>query len=92
MAQIFLDAMSYHEFEDFLALLIYGLVLFPNLNQFIGHCHQHLPRSQSSAYIAQRRAAFTPYSYYEETRDSYVLYAFALSVVYFTPSSVSNEE
>ena len=29
-AQIFLDAMSYHAFKDFLALLIHGLVLFPN--------------------------------------------------------------
>ena len=29
-AQLFLDAMSYHAFEDILALLIYGLVLFPN--------------------------------------------------------------
>ena len=34
-AQIFLDAMSYHAFEDVLALLIYGLVLFPNSDQFI---------------------------------------------------------
>ena len=28
--QVFLDAMSYHAFEDNLSLLIYGLVLFPN--------------------------------------------------------------
>ena len=27
--------MSFHAFEDVLALLIYGLVLFPNPNQFI---------------------------------------------------------
>ena len=27
--------MSYHAFEDVLALLIYGLVLFPNSDQFI---------------------------------------------------------
>ena len=29
-AHIFLDDMSYHAFEDVLALLIHGLVLFPN--------------------------------------------------------------
>ena len=29
-AHIFLDAMSYHAFKDVLALLIHGLVLFPN--------------------------------------------------------------
>ena len=34
-ARVFLDAMSYHDFEDVLALLIYGLVLFPNSDQFI---------------------------------------------------------
>ena len=34
-AHIFLDDMSYHAFEDVLALLIYGLVLFPNSDQFI---------------------------------------------------------
>ena len=34
-AQWFLDATSFHTFEDILALLIYGLVLFPNLDQFI---------------------------------------------------------
>ena len=34
-AQVFLDAMSYHDFEDILAFLIYGLVLFPNLDQLI---------------------------------------------------------
>ena len=34
-AQIFLDAMIYHAFEDVLALLIHGLVLFPNSDQFI---------------------------------------------------------
>src|SRR3954466_6031279 len=31
----FLKAMSYHAFEDVLALLIYSLVLFPNPDQFI---------------------------------------------------------
>ena len=31
----FLKAMSFHAFEDILALLIYGLVLFPNPYQFI---------------------------------------------------------
>ena len=34
-AQVFLDAMSYHALEDVLPLLIYGLVLFPNSDQFI---------------------------------------------------------
>ena len=34
-AQIFLDAMSYHAFKDILSLLIYGLVMFPNSDQFI---------------------------------------------------------
>ncbi|XP_058757094.1 uncharacterized protein LOC131630326 [Vicia villosa] len=34
-AQLFLDAMSYHAFEEILALLIYGLVLFPNPDNFI---------------------------------------------------------
>lgn len=34
-AREFLKAMSFHAFEDILALLIYGLVLFPNPNQFI---------------------------------------------------------
>ncbi|XP_058774389.1 uncharacterized protein LOC131648670 [Vicia villosa] len=34
-AQLFLKAMSYHAFEDILALLIYSLVLFPNPDQFI---------------------------------------------------------
>ncbi|XP_058784646.1 uncharacterized protein LOC131659475 [Vicia villosa] len=34
-ARSFLDSMSYHAFEDIMALLIYGLVLFPNPNQFI---------------------------------------------------------
>ena len=34
-AQVFLDAMSYHAFEDVLALLIYRLVIFPNLNQSV---------------------------------------------------------
>ena len=34
-AQIFLDAMSYHAFEYVQALLIYGLVMFPNSDQFI---------------------------------------------------------
>ena len=32
---MFLDAMSFHAFEELLALLIYGLVLFPNLYQLI---------------------------------------------------------
>src|ERR1044072_5880460 len=31
----FLKAMSFQAFEDFLTLLIYGLVLFPNSDQFI---------------------------------------------------------
>lgn len=34
-AREFLKAMSFHAFEDLLALLIYGLVLFPNPDQFI---------------------------------------------------------
>ena len=34
-AQMFLSIMSYHAFEEVLALLIYGLVLFPNPDQFI---------------------------------------------------------
>src|ERR1044072_7560794 len=34
-AREFLKAMSFHAFEDILALLIYGLVLFPNPDQFI---------------------------------------------------------
>ncbi|XP_058756282.1 uncharacterized protein LOC131629518 [Vicia villosa] len=34
-ARSFLEAMSYHAFEDILALLIYSLVLFPNPDQFI---------------------------------------------------------
>src|SRR3954467_8114983 len=34
-ARQFLKAMSYHAFEDVLALLIYSLVLFPNPDQFI---------------------------------------------------------
>ncbi|XP_058764815.1 uncharacterized protein LOC131638279 [Vicia villosa] len=34
-ARLFLSAMSYHAFEDVLALLIYGLVLFPNPDQLI---------------------------------------------------------
>ena len=34
-AQLFLSAMSYHAFEEVLALLIYGLVLFPNPDQLI---------------------------------------------------------
>ena len=34
-AQIFQDAMSYHAFEYVLAILIYGLVLFPNSDQLI---------------------------------------------------------
>ena len=34
-AQLFLDAMSFHAFEEILALLIYGLVLFPNPDQLI---------------------------------------------------------
>lgn len=34
-AQVFLKAMSYDAFEEILALLIYGLVLFPNPDQFI---------------------------------------------------------
>ena len=32
---MFLDAMIFLAFEEILALLIYGLVLFPNPNQFI---------------------------------------------------------
>ncbi|XP_058733138.1 uncharacterized protein LOC131604732 [Vicia villosa] len=34
-ARSFLDSMSYHAFEDILALLIYCLVFFPNPGQFI---------------------------------------------------------
>ncbi|XP_058783352.1 uncharacterized protein LOC131658034 [Vicia villosa] len=34
-ARSFLKAMSYQAFEDVLALLIYGLVLFPNPDQFV---------------------------------------------------------
>ncbi|XP_058775494.1 uncharacterized protein LOC131649753 [Vicia villosa] len=34
-ARLFSDSMSYHAFEDILAFLIYGLVLFPNPDQFI---------------------------------------------------------
>jgi len=34
-ARMFLKSMSYQAFEDILALLIYGLVLFPNPDQFI---------------------------------------------------------
>ncbi|XP_058746603.1 uncharacterized protein LOC131619531 [Vicia villosa] len=34
-ARSFSKSMSYHAFEDILALLIYGLVLFPNPDQFI---------------------------------------------------------
>ena len=34
-AQLFLDAMSFQAFEDILALLIYGLVLFLNPYQLI---------------------------------------------------------
>ena len=34
-AQLFLDAMSFQAFEEILALLIYGLVLFPNPDQLI---------------------------------------------------------
>ncbi|XP_058758835.1 uncharacterized protein LOC131632081 [Vicia villosa] len=34
-ARLFLSAMNYHAFEEVLALLIYGLVLFPNLDQLI---------------------------------------------------------
>ena len=76
-AQVFLDAMSFHAFEDILALLIYGLVLFPNPDQLID-VHQYFPYSQFSAYIARGYSAFTPHPYYEETRNSYVLYTFAL--------------
>ena len=34
-AQLFLDAMSFHDFEEILALLIYDLVLSPNPDQLI---------------------------------------------------------
>src|ERR1044072_7628843 len=34
-AREFLKAMSFHAFDDIVALLIYGLVLFPNSDQFI---------------------------------------------------------
>ena len=34
-ARLFLDAMGFQDFEEILALLIYGLVLFPNPNQLI---------------------------------------------------------
>src|ERR1043165_7568470 len=34
-AREFLKAMSFHAFKDIVALLIYGLVLFPNSDQFI---------------------------------------------------------
>ena len=34
-AREFLKVMSFHAFEDIVALLIYGLVLFPNSDQFI---------------------------------------------------------
>ncbi|XP_058741111.1 uncharacterized protein LOC131613459 [Vicia villosa] len=34
-ARLFSDSLSYHAFEDIWALLIYGLVLFPNPDQFI---------------------------------------------------------
>ena len=34
-AKMFLVAMSFQAFEDILALLIYGLVLFPNPDQLI---------------------------------------------------------
>src|ERR1051325_2480758 len=34
-AREFLKAMSFHAFKDIFALLIYGLVLFPNPDQFI---------------------------------------------------------
>src|ERR1044072_9516576 len=33
-AREFLKAMSFHAFEDIVALLIYGLVLFPNSDEF----------------------------------------------------------
>ena len=34
-AQLFLDPISFQAFEEILALLIYGLVLFPNPDQLI---------------------------------------------------------
>ena len=49
-AQLFLDAMSFHAFEEIFALLIYGLVLFPNPDQLIDVnaikiflTHNHVP-------------------------------------------------
>ena len=34
-ALLFLDTLNFQAFEEILALLIYGLVLFPNLDQLI---------------------------------------------------------
>ena len=34
-AQQFWDGLDFHAFEDILALLIYGLVLFPNSDSFV---------------------------------------------------------
>ena len=34
-ARLFLDAMSFQAFKEILALLIYGLLLFPNPDQLI---------------------------------------------------------
>ena len=34
-ARLFSDAMNFQAFEEILALLIHGLVLFPNLDQLI---------------------------------------------------------
>ena len=73
-AQLFLDAMSYYAFEEIVALLIYGLVLFPNPDQFIDvHAIKNISDSQSGTYFAWRYLALSSHSYYEGTRDSHVL-------------------
>src|ERR1051325_7880935 len=70
------------------------MVWFYSLTRINSRCqrHQDIPHPQSCAYFTWGHSAFSPHSYYQKTRNSHVLHTVTFHVVYFTPSSISNEE
>ena len=87
------DSLDLQDFDEIVALLIYGLVLFPNPDQLIDvNAVKIFHISESCAYIARGHPTLISHTNNEEERCSHVLYSSSSKVVYFSPSPNSFEE
>ena len=92
-ARSFWDDMDFQAFEEVLALLIYGLVLFPNSDQFIdvNAIKVFLSRNPIPTLLGDILHCLHTHTM-KKKRYPFVLYTSTCQVVHFTPASVNIEE